>query len=321
MPVRGSAGTLDHRPVLARAALLGVAVLLAVLALTFGPFGGSAFAAQTVAQCNGVANTGGLALICDVTVTNTLDVSTGAGSSVVTVRECHGPANTLNPTCTTTTTSYTGVTTSVNQCNDAANGGGSNVECAVHVVNQITGTATSTGVTVNQCDGSGAGGPAPTLNCDPFPATTTGATITQCNGSTNGGGAADRVTCTVTPSTQSAQLAVSINQCNGAANGGGSLVTCTVSLVNTITAVAVPTSTPTPTATAVAVNTATPTPVPSSAARNTLHDSRTDGIELAASATATTPGTWLPLQAGLVVLILAAVASLVFTVRSGAARR
>jgi hypothetical protein len=307
--VRGDLYT-SGRQVPARAAILGLALLLAVLALTFGPFGSSAFAAQTAAQCNGVANTGGLELTCDVTVTNTLDVATGVGSSVVTLKECHGPANTANPACTTTPTSYTTPTTSVDQCNNAANGGGSNVTCTVHVINQITGAATSTGVTIDQCDGSGAGGPAPTLNCDPFPATTTGATITQCNGSTNGGGAADRVTCTVTPSTESAQLPVSITQCNGAANGGGSLVTCTVSLVNTITpaaALAAPTATPT----------ATPTPVAKIVAKNILHDSRTDGIEFAGAA----PDAGIPLQAGLMVLILAAAASLVFTVRSGAARR
>jgi hypothetical protein len=315
--VHETVDTRGRSSVLARAALLGITLLLAILALTFGPLGGSAFAAPSVAQCNGVANTGGLELLCDVTVTNTLDVATGVGSSVVTLRECHGAANTANPVCTTTTTTYDTLSTSVDQCNDAANGGGSNVVCTVHVINQITGTATSSGVTVNQCGGSGAGGPAPSLNCDPFPATTTGATITQCNGSTNGGGAPNRVECTVAPSTQSAQLAVSINQCNGAANGGGSLVTCTVSLVNTITAV--PTPTPTPTAAAV-----TPTPVATSAARNTLHDSRTDGIALAGSATSgpgSNPGVWLPLQAGLLVLILGVAASLGFIARSGATRR
>jgi len=312
--VHETVDTRGRSSVLASAALLGITLLLAILALTFGPLGGSAFAAQTIAQCNGVANTGGLGLTCDVTVTNTLNVSTGVGSSEVVLTECHGAANT-KPTCTVTPVSYNTLTTSVNQCNDAANGGGSNVLCTVHVINQITGAATSTGVTVNQCDGSGAGGPGSGINCDPFPATTTGATITQCDGSTNGGGAAGRVECTVTPSTESAQLPVTINQCNGAANGGGSLLTCTVSLVNNITAASVGTPTPT----------ATPAPVATSSARNTLHDSRTDGIEFAGSATAVTPGgttgAWLPLEVGFGALVLAAASFLAFFIRSGAARR
>ncbi|WBM79747.1 hypothetical protein KIV56_16265 [Cryobacterium breve] len=71
--------TRGRSSVLARTALLGITLLLAILALTFGPLGGSAFAAPSVAQCNGVANTGGLELLCDVTVTNTLDVATGVG--------------------------------------------------------------------------------------------------------------------------------------------------------------------------------------------------------------------------------------------------
>ncbi|WP_146070735.1 hypothetical protein [Cryobacterium sp. M91] len=245
------------RPLM-RVFVLATAMLLAILGLTFAPSGGSASAAETIAQCNGVANTGGLGLNCEVTVTNNLDVATGVKSSTVTVTECHAAANTA-PTCTTATTSYDSLTTSVNQCNDAANGGGSSVVCNVMVTNNVTGSTSTdvTDATVNQCNGSGAEGTGPTLNCDPFPASTTDATITQCNGSTNGGGASDRVTCTVTPSTTSALLPVSINQCNGTANGGGSVVTCTASLTNNSLASAT-----------------TPTPI----AKNTLHDSKTDGF-------------------------------------------
>jgi hypothetical protein len=265
---------------------LAAALLITVLGMTFAPSGGSASAAETIAQCNNVANTGGLGLNCDVTVTNNLNVTTGVASSTVTVKECHAAANTA-PTCPTSTTSYDALTTSVNQCNYAASGGGSSVICNVHVTNNITGAASTgvTGATVDQCNGSGAEGSAPTLNCDPFPASTTGATITQCNGSVNGGGAADRVTCTVTPSTMSAQLPVPINQCNNTANGGGSVVTCTASAT---------------------------TPV----AKNTLHDSKTDGFTHVAAGGAGSP---VFLEVG--VLLLAGLLAAAFAARRMGARR
>ncbi|MGK2853832.1 MAG: hypothetical protein ACSLE3_06945 [Microbacteriaceae bacterium] len=220
-------------------------MLVAVLALAFGPVGGAAFAAQTVNQCNDVDNTGGLGLTCDVTVTNNLNLATGVESSTVTIKECHGVANTVPSSCVgPTTTSYNTLTTSVNQCNYAANGGGSSVICAVRIVNNITGGASPTAATINQCNGSGSGGGTePTLNCDPYPASTTNATITQCNESVNGGGGTMRVTCTVVPGfTQSAQLAVTVNQCNNSANGGGSIATCTTEL----TTLALPAAVTTP---------------------------------------------------------------------------
>lgn len=259
---------------LTRVLALAAVLVIAVLGLTFAPSSGSASAAQSIMQCNGVENTGGLGLNCDVSVINNLNTTTGVTSSVVTVEECQQAANTA-PICTApVTTSYDSLTTSVDQCNEAANGGGASVVCSVSVTNNITGAAsnTLTEATVNQCNGSGAEGTQPTLDCNPFPANTTGATITQCNGSVNGGGAAERVICSVTPSTMSAQLPVSINQCNGTANGGGSLVTCTASLTNIVLASS---TTPIPTATPVeAAPIATATPV----AKNTLHDSKTDGF-------------------------------------------
>lgn len=214
---------------LRRTTVFAVSLVLAVVTVTFGPVGGAAFAAQSVDQCNGAVNTGGKGLTCDVTVTNNLNIDTGIGTSVVTTKACLGDANKVPSSCVgPTTTLYNTLTTSISQCNGAANGGGSSVICSVHVVNNVTGGATPTPATVNQCNGSGqGGGTAPTLNCDPSPATTTGATITQCNGSVNGGGAPTRVTCTVASGpTQSAQLAVTVNQCNDSANGGGSVVTC-----------------------------------------------------------------------------------------------
>lgn len=229
-----------HKP-LTRVAILIVSVLVAVLALAFGPAGETAFAAQSVAQCNGVDNTGGLGLTCDVTVTNNLNVATGVASSIVTVKACRGDANTVPKSCVgPTTTSYDTLTTSVNQCNDSENGGGASVICSVQVINNITGGTSPTPATINQCVGSGAEGTEPTLACNPFPATTSSASITQCNGSANGGGAQKRVTCTVaTGSTESAQLAVTINQCNGSANGGGAVVTCKTELTTLALAAAV----------------------------------------------------------------------------------
>jgi hypothetical protein len=280
-----------------RVFVLAAVVLLAVFGLTFAPSGSSASAAQTIAQCNNVANTGGLGLNCDVTVVNNLDASTGVASSTVTVKECHAAANTA-PTCTTATTSYDALTTSVNQCNDAANGGGSSVICNVTVTNNVTGAASTdvTPATVNQCNGTGAEGPEPTLSCDPFPASTTSATITQCNGSVNGGGASDRVNCTVTPSTTSALLPVSINQCNGTANGGGSVVTCAASLTNITLAAA-----PAPTATPIA--------------KNTLHDSKTDGFNPAPSDDA-----GAPVFLGIGALLLAALVAAAIGARRISAR-
>lgn len=283
---------------LLRISVLAAALFIAVLGLTFAPSGGPASAAETIAQCNNVANTGGLGLNCDVAVTNNLNVTTGVSSSTVTVRECHAAANTA-PTCTTATTSYNSLTTSVNQCNDAANGGGSSVICNVTVTNNVTGAADAsiTGATVDQCNGSGAVGIAPTLNCDPFPASTTNATITQCNGAVNGGGAPDRVTCTVSPSTMSAQLAVTINQCNGTANGGGSVVTCAASLTNVALA-----SAETPTTAQAPAATTTPSPAPM--AKNTLYDSQTDGFTHTADA-----GVGSPLLLGFGALFLAGLAA------------
>ena len=276
---------------LTRVLVLVAALLIAVLGLTFTPSGNSASAAETIAQCNSIDNTPGLGISCDVTVTNNLDVATGVASSTVTLKECRGAANTAL-TCTTATTSYGSLVASVDQCNFAANGGGASVICNVYVTNNITGGSTTgvTAATVNQCNGSGAAGTAPTLNCDPFPATTTSATITQCNGSTNGGGAPERVTCTVTPSTMNSQLPVSINQCNNTANGGGSVVTCSASLTNEAV-----TSSP---------------PV-----KNVLNDAKTDGF------THTAGNDGFPGSVGVLVLLLAGLLTAAFAARRMGAHR
>lgn len=214
-------------------AIGALSLLLAVLGFQFAQGSGGAQAAESVGQCNGVDNTGGLGIVCEVTVVNNLNMETGVESSTVTVTECHGLANTTPSSCTgPTTTSYDTLTTTITQCNDSENGGGSSIICSVHVVNNITGGDAPTGATVNQCNGSGeGGGTEPTLDCNPYPATTSGATITQCNGSVNGGGGTARVHCSVVAgSTESAQLVMIINQCNASDNGGGSVATCSVDL-------------------------------------------------------------------------------------------
>ncbi|MCU1534453.1 MAG: hypothetical protein JWR53_934 [Glaciihabitans sp.] len=227
-----------HTSRLRRAAAIATALVFgSALALAAGS---SASAAVTFSQCSSVYNTPGLLITCDVDVTNTLDVATGIGSSVVVATECHGPANQPNPTCTTTPSTFQDVVGTVSQCNDSVNGGGANVDCSVTVHNILTGVATAGPATVNQCIGSaGGGGTQPTLVCSPK-GSTTSATVTQCNGSANGGGGARRVKCTVLASTRTAQLPVIINQCNNSANGGGSTVVCDAELSNRINGVDIP---------------------------------------------------------------------------------
>ena len=194
-----------------------------------------AFAVPAVNQCNGIDNVGGEALACDVTVVNNLDLATGVTSSTLTIRVCRGAAGVTDLLCTTTPGTFTDLTSSVVQCDGSGNGGGSTVTCTVSVTNNITGDATTSPATVNQCIGSAEGGGGGGLVCSPL-SSTSGATITQCNGSGNGGGAT--VTCTVGPSTASSALPVTISQCNGSGSGGGSLVTCTSSITNNILAAA-----------------------------------------------------------------------------------
>jgi hypothetical protein len=207
--------------------------------------------APTVSCSNGVDDTPGLGLICQVTVVNSF-TSTG-GSAKVTVRECHGAAGAPTAACSTTTRSLTVPVTHVTQCNAATNGGGGTLRCSVKVTNRFVGISVgNTAVSVNQCVGSGDG---IANNCDPFPATTTGATVTQCNGSANGCTLV-RLECTAT-GRESVSHPVTINQCNGSTNGGGALVICSASVSNLAVAAA-PSATPRP-ATAAPRSAATPT--------------------------------------------------------------
>jgi hypothetical protein len=214
-------------------------LLLSSLALAGGA--AAATAGPTTTCRNGVDNTGGLGLICQVTIVNTITAS--GGSARVTIRECHGAAGTPQAACSTKVTHLTEPVTAVTQCNSSINGGGGTLRCSVNVTNDFIGlSASSTAATVDQCVGSGGG---ITTGCDPFPATTTGATITQCNGSANGGTLVG-LTCTAT-GTKSSANGVRINQCNGSANGGGALVICSASISNRAGAILPPTDTLAPT--------------------------------------------------------------------------
>jgi hypothetical protein len=222
--------------------VLGVLVTVGVLLLgSLGLASGAAAAtiASTTSCSNGVDNTGGLGLICQVTIANTFTAS--GGSATVTVRECHGAAGNPQAACVITKKSLTKPVTAVTQCNSSINGGGGTLRCSVTVTNTFVGiNPAATAATVDQCVGSGGG---ITTGCDPFPATTSGATITQCNGSANGGTLVG-LTCTAS-GTKAAAHAVTINQCNGSANGGGALVICSASIVNRTGAAATLTATTT----------------------------------------------------------------------------
>jgi hypothetical protein len=230
--------------------LTGGLLLLGSLALASGA--SAATIAPTTTCSNGVDNTGGLGLICDVTVVNT--ITTSGGSASVTVRECHGAAGNPQAACSTTTTVLPQAVTAVTQCNSSINGGGGTLRCSVQVTNDFIGLSpTATAASVDQCVGSGGG---ITTGCDPFPATTSGATITQCNGSANGGTLVG-LTCTATGTESSAQN-VTINQCNGAANGGGALVICSANVTSNA-----PAPSPSPTASPAPTGSPAPTPSPS----------------------------------------------------------
>lgn len=208
---------------------------------TSGPVSAATKVAATTTCSNGVDNTGGLGLICQVSIINTI-TKTG-GSSKTTVRECHGAAGDPEASCKTTHWNMNRLVTRVDQCNDSINGGGGTLRCSVRITNNFVGVKPgSSTATKNQCVGSGGG---ITTGCDPFPATTTGATITQCNGSANGGTLVG-LKCTASGS-KSSSVSVRINQCNGSANGGGALVICSANITNHVlasTTTAAPGSTP-----------------------------------------------------------------------------
>lgn len=226
---------------------LALAFLLAVLAVL--PWGAApadaATEAPAVHQCNAdtYPTSAGWEATCEVVVENTLG-SDGAMQSRVTTTWCLAEAGVLPPEgCVPDVTTSSSLVTTVNQCNGIL-AGGSNVTCRVEVINNVPFGTQTTGVTVNQCVGSGQGGVSPggpPTNCDPVDSSTSGSTVTQCNGSANGGGAPERVQCSVTGAASA--LPVTVNQCNGS-TAAGSTVTCDVSYTNRFAAAVVGTSTP-----------------------------------------------------------------------------
>ena len=243
---------------------------LAFLSLTLSTAGWMAAApsasaltiAATTTCGNSLDNAGGLGVICEVEITNT--ITTTGGSAVVHVRECHGPAGVPATLCTEDTQTLTEPVTLVNQCNGSQNGGGGTMRCSVMVTNRfVDEDPNELPVTVNQCNGSGAAALGDdTSGCTPFPASTLGATITQCNGSANGLTLVG-LTCSAS-GTESAAFAVTINQCNDSTNGGGALVICSAD-IETVFDAPEPTPTPTPTP----APEPTPTPSPSSSSTDT----------------------------------------------------
>src|SRR5450759_1711416 len=136
----------------------GGLLLLGPLALAGGASAATTIAPTTTCS-NGVPNTAGLGLICEVTIVNTITAS--GGSATVTVRECQGAAGppATQTACTKKTISLTKPVTKVTQCNDVLNGGGGTLRCSVKVTNNFVGMSPgATAATVNQCVGSGAGG-------------------------------------------------------------------------------------------------------------------------------------------------------------------
>jgi hypothetical protein len=211
--------------------------LLLVSSFALASVASASTAGATTACSNGVDDTPGLGLICQVTIENTLTSS--GGSARVTIRECHGAAGNPQAACSTKVTNLTTPVTRVTQCNNAINGGGGTLRCSVVVTEIMVNLGTgSTAATVNQCVGSGGG---ITVGCAPFPATTSGAAITQCNGSANGGTLVG-LRCT-TSGTMPSTRQITINQCNGSANGGGALVICSASVSARAVATIPPTAT------------------------------------------------------------------------------
>src|SRR5664279_304068 len=114
--------------------LIASAVLL-LGSLGFASGASAATLAATTTCSNGVDDTPGLGLICQVTIINTFTIS--GGSATVTVRECHGAAGDPQASCKTTTRHLTSPVTRVTQCNSAINGGGGTLRCSVKVTNHF----------------------------------------------------------------------------------------------------------------------------------------------------------------------------------------
>ena len=157
----------------------GGLLLLASLAAA-GSAAGATIATTTTCS-NGVDDTPGLGLICEVTVLNRITGS--GGTAKVTVRECHGAAGDPEAACTTKTTNLTGLVTHVTQCNNSTNGGGGTLRCKVTVINTSCGLRPRRRRTVDQCVGRRWH----RQRLSTLPRDHDERDITQCNGSANGG--------------------------------------------------------------------------------------------------------------------------------------
>src|SRR5450432_2634421 len=136
--------------ILRGSSVVGLALVLALGGATGGQLSSASAApgSPAVSQCNGSDNVGGQGVVCDITITNNLNVDTGATSSTVTTNDCHGAAGAPPVvTCTSLTQGFPTLTTSADQCNGSGLGGGSDVICSVTILNNITGTVTPTAAT------------------------------------------------------------------------------------------------------------------------------------------------------------------------------
>ena len=135
-----------------------IAALVTAVSLTTtaAPTSAATTIAPTTTCANGMDNAGGLGLICEVTVINTITGS--GGSAAVTVRECHGAAGDPAAACIVTTDVLPAPLSAVEQCNGSIEGGGGTLRCSVEVTNNFVGlTPGESAATVNQCVGSGDG--------------------------------------------------------------------------------------------------------------------------------------------------------------------
>jgi hypothetical protein len=250
-PSRPRAGRVRRSLVVAVAAGTAVASLALIGLSTATVASAAPTGAPGVSQCNPPETPIAPALqeTCIVTVVNTTSAS-GATSSTTTTSSCLAAPGVYSPSCPlslgpnlgpiVTTTSSNQLVTSVNQCNNITEVGGSNVYCNVNVINDVPVGTSTAAVTVDQCIGSAT---TSTENCNPT-SSTTGATVTQCNGSATGGGnyaGQFAVGCTVTGGTSA--LPVTVTQCNLTAIGAGSSVTCGTTYTNNFVPAATTTTT------------------------------------------------------------------------------
>jgi hypothetical protein len=243
-------GSVRRSLVVAAAAGIAVASLALIGLGTATVASAAPSGAPGVSQCNPPETPIAPALqeTCIVTVVNTTTAS-GATSSTTTTSSCLAAPGVYSPSCPlslgpnlgpiVTTLQSNQLVTSVNQCNNITEVGGSNVYCNVNVINDVPVGTPTAAVTVNQCIGSAT---TSTENCNPT-SSTTGATVTQCNGSATGGGnyaGQFAVGCTVTGGTSA--LPVTVTQCNLTAIGAGSSVTCGTTYTNNFETATTPTS-------------------------------------------------------------------------------